>query len=348
MKALTFNGIGSILYESIPDPQITFSTDVIVRVKRCAICGSDLHVFYGREQGIDHHTAMGHEFTGEVVEVGRDVKSIRKGDHVMSPFTTSCGHCFYCVRGLTCRCVNSQLFGWVEGGQGLQGGQSEYVRVPMADGTLLKIPDGVTADEALMMGDILSTGFYCAKQARVKPGETHVVIGCGPVGLMAVVGAAYYGSENVIAIDTVPERLEMAKSFGAITIDAKDGNVPEKIKDATEGRGADAVMEAVGSGSAGRLAYDLIRPGGIISVVGVCTEANLSFSPVDAYNKNITYTVGRCPARAMMDELTPFVQSKKIDFTSIITHRMKLEDGVKGYDIFSNKKDNCLKVVLEP
>ncbi|MEJ0030123.1 MAG: zinc-binding dehydrogenase [Bacteroidota bacterium] len=300
------------------------------------------------KQGIDHHTAMGHEFSGEIVEVGRDVKTLRKGDHVMSPFTTSCGQCFYCVRGLTCRCVNSQLFGWVENGLGLHGGQSEYVRVPMADGTLVKIPEGITTDEALMMGDILSTGFYCAKQARIQSDDTHVVIGCGPVGLMAVIGAKHYGSDKLFAIDTIPERLAMAKKFGATPIDASKENAIEKIKEVTDGRGADAVMEAVGSSGAGKLAYDLLRPGGIISVVGVCNDPHLSFTPVEAYNKNITYTVGRCPARAMMDELTPFVQNKKADFTSIITHRMTLKDGVAGYDIFANKKDHCLKVVLEP
>lgn len=348
MKALTFTGLQNISYETIPDPGILSSTDVIVKVKQCAICGSDLHVFYGREQGIDHHTAMGHEFSGEIVEVGRDVKTLRKGDHVMSPFTTSCGQCFYCVRGLTCRCVNSQLFGWVENGLGLHGGQSEYVRVPMADGTLVKIPEGITTDEALMMGDILSTGFYCAKQARIQSDDTHVVIGCGPVGLMAVIGAKHYGSDKLFAIDTIPERLAMAKKFGATPIDASKENAIEKIKEVTDGRGADAVMEAVGSSGAGKLAYDLLRPGGIISVVGVCNDPHLSFTPVEAYNKNITYTVGRCPARAMMDELTPFVQNKKADFTSIITHRMTLKDGVAGYDIFANKKDHCLKVVLEP
>lgn len=348
MKALTFTGVERILYESIADPAILSATDVIIRVKRCAICGSDLHVFYGREHGIDHHTAMGHEFAGEVVETGRDVRSLRKGDMVMSPFTTSCGQCFYCLSGLTCRCVNSQLFGWVENGSGLQGGQSEYVRVPMADGTLVKIPDGVGIDEALLLGDILSTGFFCAKQATIKPKETQVVIGCGPVGLMAVVGAIHYGSERLFAVDTVPERLAMAKRFGAIPIDASKEDAMSKILEATDGRGADAVMEAVGTGSAGKLAYDLLRPGGTISVVGVCNDEHLSFSPVQAYNKNITYKVGRCPARSMIDELVPFVQSKKVDVTSIITHRMKLSDGVSGYDIFANKKDNCLKVVLEP
>jgi threonine dehydrogenase-like Zn-dependent dehydrogenase len=348
MKALTFAGLQKVTYETIADPSIESADDVIVKVKQCAICGSDLHVFYGREQGIDHQTAMGHEFSGEVVEVGRNVKTLKKGDVVMSPFTTSCGKCFYCVRGLTCRCVNSQLFGWRENGHGLHGGQSEYVRVPMADGTLVKIPEGITTDEALMMGDILSTGFYCAKQANIEPGDTHVVVGCGPVGLMAVIGAKHYRSDKLFAIDTIPERLAMAGKFGATTIDASKEDAVEKIKEVTDGRGADAVMEAVGSSGAGKLAYDLLRPGGIISVVGVCNDQHLSFTPAQAYNKNLTYTVGRCPARAMMDELTPFVQSRKVDFTSIITHRMKLKDGVEGYDIFADKSDRCLKVVLEP
>jgi threonine dehydrogenase-like Zn-dependent dehydrogenase len=348
MKALTFDGVQQIRYESIPDSSILSTNDVIVKVKRCAICGSDLHVFYGREHGIDHHTAMGHEFTGEVVEVGRDVRTLRKGDMVMSPFTTSCGQCFYCLRGLTCRCVNSQLFGWVENGNGLHGGQSEFVRAPMADGTLVRIPEGVNLDEALLLGDILSTGFFCAKQAGINPVETQAVIGCGPVGLMAIVGAFHYGAEKLFAVDTVPGRLAMAKKFGATPIDASNEDAISKIRDATDGRGADAVMEAVGSGGAAKLAYDLLRPGGTISVVGVCNDEHMAFSPVQAYDKNVTYKVGRCPARAMMDELVPYVQNKNHDITSIITHRMKLTDGVSGYDIFANKKDNCLKVVLEP
>ncbi len=291
---------------------------------------------------------MGHEFTGEVVEVGREVRSLKKGDLVMSPFTTSCGTCFYCTRGLSARCLNSQLFGWVENGHGLHGGQSEFVRVPMADGTLVKVPEGVTHDEALLLGDILSTGFFCAKQAGIHPAETQVVIGCGPVGLMAILGARHYGAGKLFAIDNVPERLALARRFGAIAIDASQTNPLEIVRVATEGRGADAVMEAVGSGSAGKLAYSLLRPGGTISVVGVCTDPHLSFSPADAYNKNVTYKVGRCPARSMIDELLPVIQRKSIDVSPLITHRMKLSDGVRGYDIFANKKDNCLKVVLEP
>jgi threonine dehydrogenase-like Zn-dependent dehydrogenase len=346
MKALTFRGKHHIQYESIPDPEILLPTDVIVKVKICALCGSDLHVYHEHEKGIDHGCAMGHEFTGEVVAIGKEVRSLRLGDLVMSPFTTSCGNCFYCKIGLTARCVHSQLFGWRENNQGLHGGQAEYVRVPLADSSLMKIPEGVTLEEGLMLGDILSTGFFCAKQAEIKPNNTYVVIGCGPVGLMAILGAREYGAEKIYAIDTLPERLAKAKEFGATVINASQQNSIKVIKEATEGRGADAALEAVGSSTTNRLAYDIIRPGGIISAVGVCTDSYLPFSPTDAYNKNITYKVGRCPARYMMEQLVPVVQKKKYNFTSIITHRMHLSEGVRGYDIFANKKDNCLKVVL--
>src|SRR3954470_12158436 len=189
MKALTFRGKETIDYESIADPAILFPTDVIVKVKVCAICGSDLHVYHEHEKGIDHGTAMGHEFAGEIVEVGKESRAFKKGDFVMSPFTTSCGKCFYCQIGLTCRCIHNQLYGWVEKGKGLHGGQAEYVRVPLADSTLMTVPEGVTIEEGLLLGDILSTGYFCAQQAEVKPNGTYAVIGCGPVGLMTILGA---------------------------------------------------------------------------------------------------------------------------------------------------------------
>jgi threonine dehydrogenase-like Zn-dependent dehydrogenase len=348
MKAITFQDIGKVAFESIPDPGIIQSTDAIIKVKACAICGSDLHVFYGREEGIDHHTAMGHEFMGEVVDVGREVRMIKKGDLVMSPFTTSCGECYYCRIGLTCRCIQSQLFGWVEKGHGLQGGQSEFVRVPLADSTLMKVPYGVSDDEALLLGDVMSTGFFAAKQAMTAETTSCVVIGCGPVGLMAVLGAKHYGVEQVFAIDSVRERLQMAESFGAMSLNANAADLQQRILEATQGRGVDAVLEAVGSSRAITLAYALVRPGGIISSVGVCNDKALPFSPVEAYNKNLTYKTGRCPARHMMNELVPLVQSKKYAVAGIFTHQMKLDQGVNAYDIFANKKDNCLKVVLTP
>ncbi len=347
MKALTFQGKENIKYDSIEDPKLVSSDDVIVKVKLTCICGSDLHVYYEHEKGIDVGTAMGHEFVGEVVELGSAVKTLKLGDIVMSPFTTNCGSCFYCKIGLTCRCEKGQLYGWVEKGHGLQGVQAEYVRVPMADSTLEKIPEGVTLEEGLLLGDILSTGYFCAHQAEIKPGQVHAIVGCGPVGMMTIVGAKEYGAEKLFAIDSVEDRLAMAEQFGAIPINYMKENPVEVIKANNNGRGADAVMEVVGNSSAGKLAYDLIRPGGIISTVGVCNNEHLSFSPVDAYNKNITYKVGRCPARYFMDKLIPIVQQKKYNINSILTHRMKLVNGASGYDVFANKKDNCMKVILE-
>jgi threonine dehydrogenase-like Zn-dependent dehydrogenase len=348
MKALTFRGKHTIGYESIADPGVLQATDVIVKVKICAICGSDLHVYHEHEKGLDHGTAMGHEFAGEVVETGSEIRSFKKGDLVMSPFTTSCGQCFYCSIGLTCRCTHNQLYGWVENGRGLPGGQAEYVRVPLADSTLMPIPEGVTIEEGLLLGDIFSTGYFCALQAEVKVKGTYVVVGCGPVGLMAIIGARELGAEKIFAVDTLPERLAMAEKWGAIPVNGKTQSAIETLKNATEGRGADAVLEAVGSGQAVRLAVDLVRQGGIVSSVGVCTDQHLAFSPVEAYNKNMTYKIGRCPARFLMEKLVPVVQKKTYNITSVFSHRMKLSDGIKGYDLFANKKDSCLKVLLQP
>lgn len=346
MKALTFHGKHDIRFEETPDPKIESSQDVIVKVKLCAICGSDLHVYHEVEKGIDHGCVMGHEFMGEIVEVGKDVKGLRKGDLVMSPFSVSCGQCYFCKTGLTSRCVFSQLFGWVEKGHGLSGAQAQYVRVPMSDSTLVKVAEGISDEESLLLGDIIPTGYFCAKQAEIKSRDTHVVVGCGPVGLMTIIGSVHLGAEKIYAVDTIKERLEMAEKFGAIPLDVSKSNVIEWIRDATENGGADAVMEAVGSNATTRLAYELIRPGGIISMVGVCNDEHLAFSPSDAYNKNITFRVGRCPARYLMDELIPVVRAKKYDFTSIFTHRLNLAQGAVGYDLFAGKKDNCLKVVL--
>ena len=188
MKALTFAGEQTIEHTAVPDPKIEAAGDAIVRVRQCAICGSDMHVYHGRETGLDHGTVMGHEFVGEIVERGREVTAFKKGDRVVSPFTTSCGRCRFCRIGLTARCVESQLYGWVEGGHGLHGGQAEYVRVPLADSTLLAIPEGVDEADALLAGDVLSTGYFCASNAGAGPDRVCAVVGCGPVGLMAIVG----------------------------------------------------------------------------------------------------------------------------------------------------------------
>lgn len=347
MKALTFHAKEEIHYESVADPTIVHPTDVIVKVKLAAICGSDLHIYRAHEQGLDAGTVMGHEFVGEVVEVGRKVKRFKKGDQVLSPFTTNCGHCYYCRIGLTCRCENGQLYGWVEKGEGLHGAQAEYVRVPIADGTLRKISDLVTPEEGLLMGDILSTGYFCAENAHIHPEGTYIVVGCGPVGMMTIVGAKEQGAQQLYAIDAVPERLQMAEKFGAIPLNFKTQDVVSIIKEATQGRGADAVMEVVGSTPAQRLAMDLVRPGGIISTVGVHTNPHFAFSPAEAYDKNLTFQIGRCPVGYYLPKVEPLAASKKYPITDIITHRLALNEGIEAYEIFDQKKDNCMKITLQ-
>jgi threonine dehydrogenase-like Zn-dependent dehydrogenase len=236
----------------------------------------------------------------------------------------------------------------VQNGVGLHGGQAEYVRVPLAESTLLKIPQPILPEEALLMGDVLSTGYFCADMAEIKPDGVYAVIGCGPVGLMAIIGARELNAGKIYAIDSVHERLRLAISFGAIPLDYRQDDPTAYIRNETEGRGADAVLEVVGSPAAAKLAIQLVRPGGIISVVGVHNEEHFAFSPNDAYDKNLTYKVGRCPARYYMERLIPVVQKKKYDLTAIFSHRLHLAEGVRGYKIFAEKLEGCTKVVLAP
>ena len=347
MQALTFQGRRTVTVETVDDPGCLEATDVVVEVGLAAICGSDMHVYHGRESGLDRGTVMGHEFVGHVVEAGSEVRSLSVGDPVLSPFTTNCGRCFYCASGLTARCDRGQLYGWVEGGHGLHGAQARYVRVPLADSTLVRIPDGVSSEEGLLLGDVLSTGYYCALRAGVQASGTYVVIGCGPVGLMAIVGALELGAQSIFAVDSIPERLELARRYGATPIDFGAQHASTVIREATDGRGADAVLEVVGSPEAGRAAYELVRPGGTVSVVGVHTDPHMSFTPAEAYDKNLTFRVGRCPARHLVPRLIPVVQSHRHDLTAIISHRLPLSEGPAAYVLFDEKRDACTKIVLE-
>jgi len=347
MKALTFKSIRQIEYTDVPDPVIIDPGDMIVRTTCTAVCGSDMHVYHGRETGIDTGTVMGHEFTGEVVETGSDVKRFSPGDHVVSPFTTNCGECYFCRIGLTARCDKGQLFGWVENGKGLQGAQAEYVRIPLADSTAVHIPDGIEVRHALLAGDILSTGYFCAEMAAVKKGKSYAVVGCGPVGLLAVLSASALGADTVYAIDRIGYRLEIAEKLGGIPV-MLDDTLKEKVNELTGGVGFEAVMEAVGSPDAQKLAYRIVRPGGIISTVGVHTAGSFSFSPVDAYDKNITYRIGRCSARHYMDIVIPKIKGWSRELDLVITHRMGLDQGEEAYRMFDRKLDNCLKILLTP
>jgi len=352
-----------VSYDTVPEPHIERSSDAVVQVRVAGICGSDMHPYHERERGLDHGTVMGHEFVGEVVEVGGDVAATSVGDLVCSPFTTSCGSCFFCERGLTCRCTAGQLFGWVENGKGLQGSQAEYVRVPLADGTLMCVPEGVSAAVGLLMGDILSTGFFCAEGAgvgsldangEVAPGGagagagTYVVVGCGPVGLMTTIAALELGAEELFVVDAIPGRLAAAERLGAIPLNYKEDAVHEIVLEATGGRGADAVMEAVGARAATELAISLLRPGGVLSSVGVHTDERFGFNPATAYDKNLTFKSGRCPARFYMDRLALVARARNDALESVFSHRLPLSDGVRGYEMFDKKLDHCTKVLLEP
>ena len=346
MQALTFGGVKKIIHQQVPDPKILEPTDAIVEISLAGICGSDLHVFHGRETGLDEGTVMGHEFVGKVIESGSSVKRFKPESRVLSPFTTSCGQCFYCLIGLTCRCEKGNLFGWVQSGHGLHGAQAQFIRVPMADSTLIPLSNDLSNEKGLLLGDVFSTGYFCADNAGINNRGTYVVIGCAPVGLMTIIAAKHLGAENLFAIDPAVERLQMAKIFGATPLDPCNGDLKGSVLSKTNGRGADGVMEVVGSRDALRLAIDMIRPGGTISSVGVHTENHFAFSPGEAYDKNLVYKIGRCPAHFYAEKLLKEEVIQRYPAERIITHYFTLENGAKAYEVFDKKLDNCIKPVL--
>jgi threonine dehydrogenase-like Zn-dependent dehydrogenase len=348
MKALTYHGVHRISYEDAPDPQLQHEHDAIVEVELAGICGSDLHVYHGRETGLDAGTVMGHEFVGRVVETGAGIRGFAPGDRVACPFSTNCGRCYYCSLSLSARCTAGQLFGWVQGGVGLHGGQARFVRVPLSDTTLCRIPDDLRWDVALLLCDVLPTGYHCATMAGVTSRGTYVVIGCGPVGLMSLLAARELGAERLYALDAIDERLAFAARLGATPVDSRRADPVQVVRGATDGRGADAVLEAVGSPEAGRLAFALVRPGGTICTVGVHHETSFPFSPAQAYDRNLTYHIGRCPARSLMEGLIPLAKRRRDDLAAVLTHRLPLAKGPEAYELFDHKRDGCIKVALEP
>ena len=355
MKAVVLKEIGKILLEDIPEPVIQDSGDALVRVTLAGICGSDLHIVQGRDPGIRMDTIMGHEFIGIVEETGSDVEGLKPGDRVLSPFTVNCGKCFFCKRNIPARCVHSFCFGFVsEEGNGLEGSQAELVRVPLASSTLLALPaqrnDGaeLADEEALFLGDIFSTAYSTAEGGSIQKDDTVVVVGCGPVGLLCILAAKLFEPANIVAVDSIEYRLAKAREFGAITVDPKPENVLKLVEELTEGRGADAVLEAVGHPSALDLAIHVVRPGGVVSIAGYHTQSTYSFPIQKAYTKNLTLKIGRCNARKYMQKLLPLILDNRVPLTSIITHTLPLSDAVQGYDLFAKRQDNAIKVLLKP
>lgn len=347
MKAVTFEGIERVAVSERPDPVVEAPRDAVIEIEAAGLCGSDLHPYFGREQGIDLGTILGHELVGRVVETGTEV-ALEPGTRVVAPFTTSCGRCPACRSGLTARCVEGQLLGWVERGTGLQGAQAERVRIPLADGTLVPLPADLTDPAlALLAGDILSTGLFGAEAARVGDGQLVVVVGCGPVGLMAIRAALHRGARAVVAVDRVESRLQLAAAFGAKAVHL-DGNPKRAVAQLTDHRGADAAIEAVGTPGATRTAADLLRPGAVLAAVGVHTEPRLALSPGELYDRNLTYAAGRCPARRFLPEALQLARQDAPLLSQLITHRLPLDDAPEAYRAFGAREEGWGKVIFRP
>ncbi|MEG4209246.1 zinc-dependent alcohol dehydrogenase [Microcoleus sp. S13_B4] len=388
MKALCWHGANDVRVDNVPDPTIINPRDAIVKITSTAICGSDLHLYDGFIPTMQSGDIMGHEFMGEVVELGSQVKNLKKGDRVVIPFTISCGSCFFCNRDLWSLCDNSNpnaglaekmfghspagLFGYSHLTGGYAGGQAEYARVPFADVGPLKIPDGLSDEQVLFLTDIFPTGYMAAENCDIQPGDTVAVWGCGPVGQFAIRSAFMLGAERVIAIDRIPERLQMAAAAKAEIINYEEMDAGEAVTEMTGGRGPDSCIDAVGMEAHGtgldalydkakqavRLESD--RPTALRQVIVACRKGGTVSIPgvyggfVDkvplgaAFNKGLTMKMGQTHVHRYLRPLLDRVQKGEIDPSFVITHRMKLDEAPHAYDIFKNKKDNCIKVVLKP
>ncbi|KAF1919237.1 chaperonin 10-like protein [Ampelomyces quisqualis] len=347
MKAVVFKGPGKVVVEDRPVPTIKEPTDIILKVDKTALCGSELHVYRGHEpSGTDF--IMGHEFSGYVHEVGSAVKNLQKGDHVVSPFTTSCGECFYCTHGFSSRCEKVLCFG----SESLDGAQAEYVRVPLADSTAVKAPQGISADALVLMADIFPTGMFAAKNGfkHSTPEEIKdavvVLIGCGPVALCALCNITDYKPKAILAVDSVPSRLELARCLGAepwnFQTDREGLNA--RVKELTNGRGADIIVEVVGLSPALRMGFELVRPWGVISSVGV-HNGEIPWTGNEAYGKNVRVQMGRCPVRSVFEEAMESLKRHQHKLGFMADKVMPLSEAVQGYDLFDKMK--VQKVVFE-
>ncbi|KAE8345039.1 hypothetical protein BDV24DRAFT_148478 [Aspergillus arachidicola] len=347
MQAIVFKGPLKIVLEERPLPKLQAATDVILKVRYTALCGSELHVFRGHQaSGTDF--VMGHEFTGEVVEVGSDVQRFKEGDRVVSPFTVSCGSCFFCEHGFSSRCVQGGLFGTTP----LDGGQAEYVRVPLADTTLFPMPATIDEKKLVLMADMFPTGYFATSNAfsglnsEEISQSTVLLFGCGPIGLCALVSALDYKPKNLIAIDRVPSRLEVAQSLGAEAWNFEERleELKERVKVLTDGRGADVVIEVVGHRSALRMGFDMLRPWGRISSVGVHNQ-DIPWTGNEAYGKNLRLQMGRCPVRSVFDKAMQLFDKKQSSLSFMTQDIRPLSEAVQAYDDFNNMRTQ--KVIFE-
>lgn len=389
MKALVWHGKNDIRCEAVPDPAIEHPRDAIIKVTACAICGSDLHIFDGVIPQMKSGDVIGHETMGEVVEVGSGNSKLKVGDRVVVPFTISCGECFFCKRGYFSGCERSNpdrekaaklwgnspagLFGYSHLLGGYSGGQAEYLRVPYADIGPLKVPSGLSDEQVLFLSDIFPTGYMAAEFCDIQGGETIAIWGCGPVGPFAIKSAFLLGAERVIAIDTVPERLELARQSGALTLDFMSEDIYERIMELTAGRGADACIDAVGTEPETMASADSIldrikvatfmstdrphvlrqaihccRNFGVVSIVGVYGGFLDKIPMGSAINRGLTFRMAQTPVQRYMPKLLRLIEDGKIDPGFVITHRASLQEGPDLYKTFRAKQDGCIKAIMTP
>ena len=378
MKAVTYQGIKDVKVKEVSNPKLEKADDVIVKVTTSAICGSDLHLIHGMLPNFPENYIIGHEPMGVIEETGSAVSHLKKGDRVIIPFNVSCGQCYYCTHGLTSQCDNSNpngdsggYFGYSETFGGYAGGQAEYMRVPFANFTPFKIPDDceVEDEKLVLLADVVPTAYWSVDNAGVKEGDTVVILGCGPIGLLAQKFCWLKGAKRVIAVDYVNYRLDHAKRTNKVEVVNFEEyqNTGEYIKEMTTG-GADIVIDCVGmdgkmtpleylatglklqGGAMGSIvvATQAVRKGGVIQITGGYGARYNAFPLGDIFNRNITLKTGQAPVIPYIPHLYNLIANEKLDPGDIITHRLPLEEAERGYEVFDTKSDGCIKVVLKP
>lgn len=346
MRAVVFEDVGKVKVDEVPDPSIEEPGDAVVRVTRAAICGSDLHFYHGKAPLLPGEQ-IGHEGVGVVEEVGDEVSSVRPGDRVVLAFNAVCGDCWFCRRGQHSLCAEFKNLGTGVTGGGLGGTQAERIRMPGADLNLLRIPEGMDDEQALFVGDILTTGVYGAGIAGIQPGDTVAVVGAGPVGFFAAQAARAHDPGQVLVLDMMADRLDLVEKVGATPINVEEKNAETAVDALTEGRGADVVIEAVGAVPAFQSAIDVVRRGGTICVVGMYVTESTELQLGIAWFRQLKILFsGVCPIHAWWDRAIEAVADGTIDPLPIISHRLPLEEAPKGYDLFDRRE--ATKVVLTP
>jgi 2-desacetyl-2-hydroxyethyl bacteriochlorophyllide A dehydrogenase len=344
MRAVTFQAPGEVQVDEVSDPELLASDDAIVRVQASGICGSDLHIYHGRVQ-IEPGFVIGHEFVGEVVATGDDVTRVSVGDRVLGTYGTACGECFYCRREEFHKCDEARVFGHGKTLGALQGAQAELLLVPRANLTLRKVPEGLSDDVALFAGDVMGTAYHAIDSRPLAEGESAAILGMGPVGLCAVQVAKAAGAAEVVAIDTVEDRLRMAESFGATPVHLTEEDPRGEVKKLTNGRGVDLAVDAVGHPDALDLALRLARKAGTVSATGVYAErADVHMGVL--WIKALTMTSGHANVIKHVDPVLELLSSGGLDPAPLVTHHMDLDDAAEAYRVYDDRE--ALKIVLTP